>query len=169
MKKEFKRVIFNSDSYSYEDAKMYLIEDQGIENPSDDEIWDEINFCNNLAIKDERFEFAIRDKNINGPIIVIADVGRWNGRRTGVKRFNHFEEIIDFMTHYDSFEIYIDKYDLRGVGHHHDGTDFLMFRMVPEMFNWDTVEYNILSNVETERVTKYYTRSLRKFLKGYIY
>lgn len=168
MKNEFKRIIFDSEGYTFDQAKTFLIE-EGIESPSDDQIWDEINECNEITIKDERFEFALRDKLIETPIIIVADVGRWNGRRVGIKRLEHFEEIIDFMTRYDSFEIYIDRYDIRAIGHHHDGTDYILFRMLSDKIDWDTAERNILINKDTDSSVKRYTRSLRKFLKGYMF
>ena len=77
--KDFERVIFDSEGYTYDEAKKFLIEDQGIENPTDDEIYDEINECNAIAFKDDRFEFATRDKHIEGTVIAVANVGRWNG------------------------------------------------------------------------------------------
>ena len=72
MAKDFEKIIFDSEFYTYDDAKKYLIEEQGIENPTDDEIYDEINECNRIAFKDDRFEFACRGKDIEGTIIAIG-------------------------------------------------------------------------------------------------
>lgn len=171
MSKEFKRMVFDSEGYTYDEAKDFLINDQGIENPSDDEIYDEINECNQIALKDDRFEFATRTKNVEGNIIAIADVGRWNGRKAGIKLLDSLEDIIDFMTRYDSFELFIDRYNLKGIGHHHDGTDYLTFREIKPKFDYEHVETMFFNINETkdERIQNYYTRSLRKYFKGYLY
>lgn len=171
MSKEFKRMVFNSEGYTYDEAKDFLINDQGIENPTDDEIYDEISECNAIALKDERFEFACRSKNVEGEIIAIADAGRWNGRKTGIRLLDSLEDILDFMIRYDSFELYIDRYDLKGIGHHHDGTDYLTFREIKPKFDYEYVEemfFNI-NGTEDDRIQRYYTRSIRKYFKGYLY
>ena len=168
--KDFERVIFNSEGYTYDEAKKYLIEDQGIENPTDDEIYDEINECNAIAFKDDRFEFATRDKHIEGTVIAIANVGRWNGRKDGIKVLQGFEDIMDFMTRYDNFKIYIDRYNIKGIGHHHDGTDYLTFREVhPRYFRDDIEDIFFSYDGDVDQFVKNCTRSLRKYTKGYLY
>lgn len=170
MAKEFERIIFDSEAYTYDEAKKYLIEDQGIENPTDDEIYNEINECNRIAFKDDRFEFSTRDKHIEGTVIAIANVGRWNGRKDGIKVLQRFEDIMDFMTRYDNFKIYIDRYNIKGIGHHHDGTDYLTFReMHPRYFREDIEDIFISYDGDVERFVKNCTRSLRKYTKGYLY
>lgn len=168
--KDFECVIFDSEGYTYDEAKKYLIEDQGIENPTDDEIYDEINECNAIAFKDDRFEFATRDKNIEGTVIAVANVGRWNGRKDGIKVLQGFEDVMDFMARYDNFKIYIDRYNIKGIGHHHDGTDYLTFREVHPRYFRDDIEDIFLSyDGDVDRFVKNCTRSLRKYTKGYLY
>ena len=106
MTKDFEKIIFDSDAYTYDDAKKYLIEEQGIENPTDEEIYDEMSECNRIAFKDERLEFACRGKDIEGTIIAIGDIGSCNGRKDGIKVLQGFEDVMDFMTKYDSFKIF---------------------------------------------------------------
>ena len=170
MNKDFEKIIFDSEAYTYDDAKKYLIEDQGIENPTDDEIYDEINECNRIAFKDDRFEFACRGKDIEGTIIAIGDIGSLNGRKDGIKILQGFEDVMDFMTRYDSFKIYIDRYNIKGVGHHHDGTDYLTFReMHPRYFRDDIGDIFLSYENRVEQFVKNCTRSLRKYTKGYLY
>ena len=168
--KDFERVIFDSEAYTYEEAKKFLIEDQGIENPTDDEIYNEIEECNCIAFKDDRFEFATRDKHIEGTVIAVANVGLWNGRKDGIKVLQGFEDVMDFMTRYDEFKIYIDRYNIKGIGHHHDGTDYLTFREVHPRYFRDDIEDIFLSyDGDVDRFVKNCTRSLRKYTKGYLY
>lgn len=168
--KNFERVIFDSEGYTYDEAKKYLIEDQGIENPTDDEIYNEIIECNRIAFKDDRFEFATRDKHIEGTVIVIGNIGRWNGRKDGFRILQGFEDVMDFMTRYESFKIYIDRYNIKGIGHHHDGTDYLTFREVHPRYFRDDIEDIFLSyDGDVDRFVKNCTRSLRRYTKGYLY
>jgi hypothetical protein len=168
--KDFENIIFDSEGYTFDEAKKFLIEDQGIEDPTDDEIYNEINECNEIAFKDSRTEFASRDKNIEGTVIAIASVGRWNGRKDGIKVLQGFEDVMDFMTRYDSLKIYIDRYNIKAVGHHHDGTDYLTFREVHPRYFRDEIEDLFLSyENDVDRFVKNCTRSLRKYTKGYLY
>lgn len=170
MAKEFKRTIFNSEGYTFDEAKKYLIEDQGIENPTDDEIYDEIYECNRIALKDERFEFQSRTKNLSNDIVVIADAGRWNGRKKGIKCLTSLEEIFDFMRQYNDFELYIDRYHLKGIGHHHDGTDYLTFKEIGPKYEFEDLT-DVLFNSENgiEKIENKMSVSLRKYFKGYLY
>ena len=168
--KDFERVIFDSEGYTYDEAKKFLIDDQGIENPTDDEIYNEIEECNRIAFKDDRFEFATRDKHIEGTVIAVANVGLWNGRKDGIKVLQGFEDVMDFMTRYDEFKIYIDRYNIKGIGHHHDGTDYLTFREVHPRYFRDDIEDIFLSyDGDVDRFVKNCTRSLRKYTKGFLY
>jgi hypothetical protein len=168
--KDFERVIFDSEGYTYEEAKKFLIKDQGIEDPTDDEIYNEIEECNRIAFKDDRFEFATRDKHIEGTVIAVANVGLWNGRKDGIKVLQGFEDVMDFMTRYDEFKIYIDRYNIKGIGHHHDGTDYLTFREVHPRYFRDDIEDIFLSyDGDVDRFVKNCTRSLRKYTKGFLY
>jgi hypothetical protein len=168
--KDFERVIFDSEGYTYDEAKKFLIEDQGIEDPTDDEIYNEIDECNRIAFKDDRFEFATRNKHIEGTVIAVANVGLWNGRKDGIKVLQGFEDVMDFMTRYDEFKIYIDRYNIKGIGHHHDGTDYLTFREVHPRYFRDDIEDIFLSyDGDVDRFVKNCTRSLRKYTKGFLY
>jgi hypothetical protein len=168
--KDFERVIFDSEGYTYDEAKKFLIEDQGIEDPTDDEIYNEINECNRIAFKDDRFEFATRNKHIEGTVIAVANVGLWNGRKDGIKVLQGFEDVMDFMTRYDEFKIYIDRYNIKGIGHHHDGTDYLTFREAHPRYFRDDVEDIFLSyDGDVDRFVKNCTRSLRRYTKGFLY
>ena len=173
MSKEFKKIIFDTNGYKFDDAKRVLIEDCNIENPSDEDVYEEINNCNDIALRDEIAEFAHINKKIEGKIVAIADLGLWNGRKPGLKFFNSLEEIIYHMCTYDSWELYIDRYQLRGIGHHHDGTNYILFKELKSNVDSDSMENDLiwsnLSPDEFEDKINFYTKSLRKYFKGYLY
>ena len=76
---------------------------------------------------------------------------------------------MNFMTKYDSFKIYIDSYDIKGVGHHHDGTDYLTFReMHPRYFRDEIGDIFLSYENNVKQFVKNCTRSLRKYTKGYL-
>ena len=170
MKKEIFRVIFDTKGYSFDDAKNYLIEDNGIENPSNEDIYKEINNCQEIWFNDELSEFKLISPNVNNKIIVLADVGRWNGRKEAIKFIDSFENILHFMSHYDDWKLYIDRYQLKGIGHHHDGTDYLTFKEIKSKYDAETLE-NYFLNFENmfEKIKNNYTTSLRKYFKKYLY
>ena len=72
---------------------------------SDDELYDIMVKSNAENLYDERVNLNIQ---LSQPIIVIGDLGRWNGRVAG----------------------YVDKYgDLRADAVHHDGTNHYLYRV----------------------------------------
>lgn len=170
--KEYERVIFDSDSYTYDDAKKFLVEDQGIENPTDDEIQQEIFDCQEIWFKDERMEMHCAGLKCDGKLVGIADMGLWNGRKYGYREYDSFEDILDRCAEYDSFKLYIDRGNLRAILHHHDGTHYVIFREIPPHIDPEKLENAILDDrlqKDEYRVLKNYSRSLRKYFKGYLY
>ena len=84
---------------------------------------------NNRYLDDERVNLNIQ---LDQPILVIADLGLWNGRRTG------YQEI--FQRQYPGLPLqwpdieyatwYVDKLgDLRCDAIHHDGTNHLLYHI----------------------------------------
>ena len=60
-------------------------------------------------------------------IIAIADLGLWNGRRTGYKDYRHLQDIM--YTSCDYEKIYVDVYgNLRKRESHHDGANTILYR-----------------------------------------
>ena len=77
-------------------------------------------------LEDERINLNIP---LSMPIIVIGDIGRWNGRFTGYRELKSCN-IKDCLYADDDYnEWFVDKLgDLRGIGHHHDGTNYYLYR-----------------------------------------
>lgn len=105
------------------------------------------------------------NKHINGRILVIADLGFWNGRRDGYKILdNNVNEIFNINSRgFEFAEFYSDGYNIKGKEIHHDGTNHYIFRVIREDRNID----NLLNAIyDGEQITNsklnYYTKSLHK-------
>lgn len=78
-------------------------------------------------INDER---ANLDVQLSQPIIIIGDLGRWNGRVSGYKMIDSGNIKDCLYTDCDYAEWYVDKRgDLRCEAVHHDGTNYYLYRV----------------------------------------
>lgn len=116
------RIIYNNYDLDemYEDCKQFLI-DAGNEEPTEEEIWNEIYFTDSINWENE-FE-QLKDFFDNGTYIIFGSVGRWNGVYSGGEIFTDFEKAF-----YDAVKDcnYIKLYDENGHFYihcsHHDGS-----------------------------------------------
>ena len=66
---------------------------------------------------------------VPNPILAIADLGLWNGRRSGYKMLSGSTVADIFTVHCGDFvTYYADAYNVRCVDIHHDGTNYYVFR-----------------------------------------
>ena len=85
---------------------------------------------NGEYLSDERENLNVQ---LSQPIIVIGDIGRWNGRVMGYKDIpsGNIRDCLYADTDYT--EWYVDKYgDLRADAAHHDGTNHYLYRVFKE-------------------------------------
>lgn len=76
-------------------------------------------------LDDER---ANLDEELDEEIIIIGDLGLWNGRRTGYKEL-HSKNISDCLySDCDDAEWYVEGNDLKCDAYHHDGTNHYLYR-----------------------------------------
>lgn len=94
---------------------------------TDDERIDIATEINDEYLEDERLNLDIE---LSQPIVVIADLGFWNGRVNGYKEIKS-KNIKDCLDSGDDFITWFvdDNGDLRGIGHHHDGTNRYLYRV----------------------------------------
>lgn len=126
----------------------------------EDDIRDWMIETNDRYLEDEE---ANLNQKLDGRILVIADLGLWDGRKQGYKIINSrkLNGILNFT--YDYFEIYGDGHNIRATEVHHDGTNYYEYRMIREDRNID----NLLDAIYNgEKITRdklnYYTKSLYK-------
>ena len=129
--------------------------------PNDDyAIYEWMMETNSEYLDDERMNL---NKVVEGRILVIADLGLWNGRKSAYKIVDsgNIKDILGFT--YDCAEFYGDGYNIRGTEVHHDGTNHYLYRVIREDRNimnllndiWDGKEF-------TMKKLNYYTKSLYK-------
>lgn len=145
-----------------DDYKEYLeINELDDADPNDeDAIYEWMNETNDMYFNDEYMNL---NKKIDGRILVIADLGLWDGRKQGYKILGDNVHDILYSGTYDYTEWYGDGYNIRCTTHHHDGTNHYLYRVIREDRNIDNL-LNAIYNGEkiTSSKLNYYTKSLYK-------
>lgn len=149
--------------HAEQDAREHLKE-------NDFEDWETVDVTDTIY---EEIDMWFEDEQSNlfkildGRILCIADMGLWNGRRTGYKILgNNLNEILTAGIGCDEKEIYCDAYNVYAQGYHHDGRNHVEFREIREDRNIENLTDKIFSNQPvTRREINYYTRSLRPYIK----
>ena len=105
------------------------------------------------------------DKELPGNILVIADLGLWNGRRPGYRELgNNLNNILKVAVG-DYFTVYCDGDDIRATDIHHDGTNHYLFRLIRDDENIDILKKKIFDDTFTTEDIEQYTISLAPFVK----
>ena len=94
---------------------------------SEDELYEAMCNINGEFLDDERMNLDIQ---LPQEILVIADLGFWNGRRMGYKEIpsGNIKDCLYSDTDYT--EWYVDKHgDLRADAIHHDATNYYLYRV----------------------------------------
>lgn len=109
-------------------------------------------------------ELANLDNELQGRVIAIADLGLWNGRRKSYKIMNcNLNSVLDGCGG-DYLKVYADRYDVKSVAVHHDGVNYITYRMLKPNLTEVQIE-NFLSKLASGNFTKKdvtrYTTSLR--------
>lgn len=114
-----------------EDFEEYVKENRLDIDPTDeDALYDWMIDTNDNYLNDERTNLDIQ---LSQPIIVIGDLGRWNGRVMGYKMIDSGNIKDCLYSDTDFTEWYVDRYgDLRADAAHHDGTNYYLYRVFKE-------------------------------------
>lgn len=127
-------------------------------------IWTNMEFPDDpetcsMYLDDERNNLNI---TTDGDILVIADLGLWNGRRQGFKLLSR--RISDILSDdADYVEWYGDGKNIKATAIHHDGTNYYEYRVVREDRNIENLLVAIqMGEKITRKKLNYYTRSLYK-------
>ena len=114
-----------------EDFAEYIKENGLDIDPADeDALYDWMIEINDNYLSDERMNLDIQ---LSQPIIVIGDLGRWNGRVMGYKMIDSGNIKDCLYSDTDFTEWYVDRYgDLRADAAHHDGTNYYLYRVFKE-------------------------------------
>ena len=110
-------------------------------------------------LDDERSNLDIQ---LSRPILVIGDIGRWNGRVMGYKMIDSGNIKDCLYSDTDMTEWYVDRYgDLRADAVHHDGTNHYLYRVFKDNASPEQVEclqekiyYGKATRADITRVTR---------------
>ena len=113
-------------------------------------------------LDDERINL---NKVVDGRILVIGDLGLWNGRKQGYLMLgNNIRDIFNINSRgFDYAEFYGDGHNIRATEHHHDGCNYYLYRVVREDRSIDNLLKAIVrgESISSSKLN-YYTRSLYK-------
>lgn len=124
----------------WRDDMLQCLEESGFspDEITENDLYDAMVSTNDDYLDDERSNLNIQ---LSRPIIVIGDLGRWNGRVQGYKMIpsGNIKDCLYFDTDY--VEWYIDKLgDLRATGIHHDGTNHYLYRVFKDNVSQQQIE-----------------------------
>lgn len=108
------------------------------------------------------------DQQLEGRILAIANMGLWNGRKTGYKILgNNLNEVLTSTIGCDENEIYFDGYNVKARGYHHDGHNYVEYREIREDRSIDKLLNKIyMGKPITRQQLNYYTKPLGKHVKA---
>ena len=92
----------------------------------EDELYEKMVDTNAANLYDERANLNIQ---LSRPILVIGDIGRWNGRATGYKEIEsgNIKDCLSSECDYNTWYVN-ESGDLRCIAIHHDGTNYYRYR-----------------------------------------
>lgn len=153
------RTIYDNTSDNFSDWKEdYLNEYEHAKDYSDEDFWVRYNEDLTMWADDEKMNL---DKELDGVIIAFADLGFWNGRTVGAKKFtSNLNSIID-VCDCDYIKLYCDRYNVKSNLMHHDGTHYLTYRLAPHNKVNEIMERAKRGILTLEYFNKH-TKSLRK-------
>lgn len=113
------------------------------------------------------------DVKLPARVIAIASLGLWNGRKQGYKIL--LPNMLSIFSCWDSCEfvkLFISGANVKGVGSHHDGTNYVTFKMLNSDSTLDSIN-KLKSAIYSDSADQYglikrHTRCLGKYLKHII-
>jgi hypothetical protein len=149
-----KRVIWSNEEYEeWCDAMK-----EGI---TDEEITPEYYYyCCNEEIIDERINLH---KDVDGYIVAFASLGLWNGRANGAKLVG--TTVSDILySDCDYVTWYCDPYNVRCSAAHHDGRNYILYRVADSKEQAERLVNKIAYEGMTEEQFRRATKSLRPYV-----
>ena len=143
----------NLEADDWREGYKEYIEANELDDDPDDEnkLYEYMVEANDDYISDERLNLDIQ---LSQPIIVIGDLGRWNGRASGYKMIDSGNIKDCLYSDTDYTEWYVDKYgDLRADAVHHDGTNHYLYRVFKDGVS-DTQIENLQDKIYNGKATR---------------
>lgn len=164
-----KYMIWSNRNLDLDDWREDLLENYPELAGDESALYDLMYETNNSYLDDERVNLDIQ---LSAPIVVIGDLGLWDGRRMGYKliRSGNIKDCL--YDNNDCVEWWVDeRNNLRAMSSHHDGTNYLLYRVFKEEFT-EAQRGHFLSKVgrgvATPKDITRYTRRLGDYI-GKVY
>ena len=133
---EFKRVIWSDIDLNLDDWRDSL--EELYPGYPEDELYEIMCKSNAENLYDERANLNIQ---LSRPILVIADLGLWNGRRSAYKEIESGNIQDCLYSEMDYNEWFIDKNgDLKCTAIHHDGTNHYLYRVYKDNVSEEQID-----------------------------
>lgn len=151
-----RHVIWSNMNFEVDDwrdgYKEFLEINELDDDPNDEnKLYEYMVETNDEYLSNERVNLNIQ---FSQPIIVIGDIGRWNGRVTGYKMIDSGNIKDCLYSDTDYTEWYVDKYgDLRAEAVHHDGTNHYLYRVFKDGVT-DTQIENLQDKIYNGKATR---------------
>ena len=117
------------------------------------------------VICDDEYKYNL-NKTLPNRILCIADLGLWQGRKTGYKLLgDNLNEILT-VAQGDYYKVYYDGYNVRAEDNHHDGTNYYTFRVIKDNVNIDNLLNKLYNGTATNNDINNYTKSLKSEIKS---
>ena len=156
-----RHVIWSNRNLDINDWKDFL-EEEYPEVTDEYEQYELISEMNMEYLRDERCNLS---EKVDGRILVIADLGLWDGRRQGYKILDNTISDILYDENGEYLEWYGDGYNIKATVSHHDGTNFYEYRVIREDRNIENLLDAIYNGEEINRKKlNYYTKSLYPYI-----
>ena len=124
-KQNDRHIIWSDIHLDFEDWRADL--EEQYPDLSEDELIQKMYEINSEYLGDERMNLNVQ---LSQPILVVADIGRWDGRYDGYAEIKTGNIKDCLYSEMDMCEWYVDKYgDLRADAVHHDGTNHYLYRV----------------------------------------
>lgn len=144
-----RHIIWSDISLDFEDWKDDLAEQYP--DLTENELYSKMYEINAEYLGDERINLNVQ---LSQPILVIADLGRWDGRYNGYAEIESGKICDCLYSNMDMCEWYVDKYgDLRADAVHHDGTNHYLYRVYKDNATETQIE-NLKDKIYNGKATR---------------
>ena len=159
MKAQQIRTIWNSE-INIDDWKDFIKEEYS-DYTNECFLYERCSEMNYEYLGDEKMNL---NKQLNNNIIILADLGLWNGRKSAYKIVDTNLNSIFDIGNFDDAHWYADRHNIRCTEHHHDGTNYYLFREFKKPEYKEIVCSKQYNGTLTSKDITRYTRSLRPYV-----
>lgn len=156
-----KHTIWSNRNLNLDDWKDFLEE----EHPLIEDEYEQYCIIDDMNIDYLYDERCNLNTEIDGRIIIIADLGLWDGRKQAYRILGNTISDILYFDNGNYFECYSDGKNIKGIESHHDGTNYYEYRVIREDRNIENLLDAIYNGEEISRTKlNYYTKSLHPYI-----